>query len=98
MAVKVLINRIVPKHTANAMIPFFSEMREVALKQPGYISGETLKNINNPEEFLVISTWQSAEDWQNWQQNPKRIEIQSKIDILLGGTTEYKIFNYGFSE
>ena len=98
MAVKVLIKRIVPKDTAKAMIPFFRDMREVALNQSGYISGETLKNIDNPEEFLVISTWESAEDWQNWLHNPKRIEIQSKIDTLLGGTTEYKIFHYGFKE
>jgi len=96
MAVKVLIKRIAPQDTAKAMIPFFREMREVALNQPGYISGETLKNIDNPEESLVISTWESAEDWQNWLHNAKRIEIQSKIDILLGGTTEYKIFHSGF--
>ncbi len=98
MAVKVLINRIVPKDTAKAMMPFFREMREVALNQPGYISGETLKNLDNPEEFLVISTWESSEDWQYWLQNPKRTEIQAKIDALLGGTTEYKIFHYGFRE
>jgi len=73
-------------------------MREFALNQPGYISGETLKNIDNPEESLVISTWESAEDWQKWMHNPKRIEIQTKIDILLGGTTAYKIFHYGFGE
>ncbi len=98
MAVKVLIKRIVPKDTAKAMIPIFKEMREIALNQPGYISGETLENIDNPEEFLVISTWESAEDWQYWRHNPKRIEIQSKIDTLLGGTTEYKIFHYGLRE
>ncbi len=98
MAVKILIRRQVPQEKAKAMIPLFRQMRALATEQPGYITGETLRSIENPREFLVISTWQSSEDWSRWLQSKARSEVQQKIDALLGGETKYEIFHYGFSE
>ena len=98
MAVKVFIKRLVPQDKARAMIPLFRQMRASAATQSGYITGETLRSLEKPEEFLVISTWQSSEDWRKWLQSEKRNEVQSKIDDLLGGETKYDIFHYGFSE
>jgi heme-degrading monooxygenase HmoA len=98
MAVKVLIKRKVPMEKAKAMIPLFRQMRASAATQSGYITGETLRSVERPEEFIVISTWQSSEDWKQWLQSKERNEIQSQIDDLLGGETEYDIYHYGFSE
>ena len=98
MAVKALIRRIVPRNKAKDMIPLFRQMRVLAVNQKGYISGETLRNLDDPEEFLVISTWNSADEWKNWLGNNERKDIQEKMDLLLGGETEYKIFHYGFGE
>ncbi len=98
MAVKVLIKRMVPRNKALEMIPLFREMRTLAMNQEGYISGETLRNLDDPDEFLVISTWNSANDWTNWLKKKERKEIQVKMDELLGGETKFKIFHYGFRE
>lgn len=98
MAVRILIRRTVPQDKARQMIPLFKEMRQLAITQTGYISGETLRNYNNPEEFMVISTWQSAADWENWIKNADRQVIQQKIDTLLGGKTLYDVFHHGFTE
>ena len=98
MAVKILIKRTVPSDKARALIPLVRQMRASAATQPGYITGETLRSLDNPEEFLVISTWQASEDWKNWLQSEERDKVQSKIDDLLGGETAYEIFHYGFSE
>jgi heme-degrading monooxygenase HmoA len=98
MAVKALIKRVVPESKAREMIPLFRQMRSLAMNQDGYISGETLRNLNNPEEFLVISSWQSSQDWVNWLESAERQQIQQKIDALLGGHTKYEIYHYGFSE
>ena len=95
---KVLIRRIVPRDKAKDMIPLFRQMRGLAVNQKGYISGETLRNLDDPEEFLVISTWNSTDEWKNWLENKERKEIQERMDLLLGGETEYKIFHYGFAE
>jgi heme-degrading monooxygenase HmoA len=98
MAVKVFIKRLVPQDKARAMIPLFRQMRASAATQPGYITGETLKSLDRPEEFMVISTWQSSEEWRNWLKSEERNKVQSRIDDLLGGETQYEIFHYGFSE
>ena len=98
MAVKVFIKRTVPQDKAKAMIPLFRQMRASATTQSGCITGETLRSMDNPEEFMVISTWQSSEDWNKWLKSEDRNKVQRKIDELLGGTTHYQIFHYGFSE
>ena len=98
MAVKVLIKRKISQDRAKALIPLVRQMRASAATQAGYITGETLRSLDNPEEFLVISTWQSSGDWKNWLKSEDRKKVQDKIDDLLGGETKYEIFHYGFSE
>ncbi|MBC2712215.1 MAG: antibiotic biosynthesis monooxygenase [Desulfosarcina sp.] len=51
---------------------------------------------DRPDVFLVISTWESAEDWEKWLLSKERQAIQAEIDALLGGNTRYEMFHYGF--
>lgn len=95
MAVKILITRKVPQEKAREMLGLFREMRTLAVSEAGYISGETLKSRDRQDVYLVISTWQGPEDWEKWMQSKQRQQIQAKIDQLLGGKTEYEMFNYG---
>jgi len=98
MAVKILIKRHVPEDKARELIPLVRQMRSLATNHEGYISGETLRNLESPEQFLVISTWQSSQDWKEWLKSEDKKEVQAKIDSLLGGETEYEIYHYGFKE
>ncbi len=98
MAVKIFIRRSVPREKVRKILPLFREMRILAMDQPGYISGETLRKLHAPEDFLVISTWQSSDDWEKWVQSKERKKIQDQLDSLLGGVTQYEIFHYGFAE
>lgn len=92
MAVKILIKRFVPENKENELAALLRLLRECTTSQPGYISGETLKRIDKSGENLVISTWQSVDDWRTWVLSEERSKIQDKIDILLGGDTEYEIY------
>ncbi len=98
MAVKILIKRTVPRDRAKELIPLFRQIRSHAIQQPGYISGETLKRLDKPGQFLIISTWQSSDDWEKWLNSKERNDLQDKIDGLLGGKTDYEIYHYGFAE
>ena len=95
MAVKIIIKRKVPKGKEGQLLPLLLELRSKATTQPGYISGETLRNVNDPEDYVVISTWQSVEAWKAWEASRGRMEIQNKIDSLLGAKTEYGVYYYG---
>lgn len=94
MTVKILIKRTVPADKEKELMPLLKKLRNLGVNQPGYISGETLKNVDNPNEVLVISTWQSVIDWSEWVHNDKRREIQDQIDFLLQARTEYNVYDY----
>ena len=98
MSIKALIKRTVPQDKARNILHLFMEMRTLATAQPGYISGETMKSIDNPDVYLIISTWESADDWEKWLLSKKRQAIQKKMDTLLGGKTNYEIFQYGLRD
>jgi len=95
MSVKVLITRTVPPEKGLELLQLFKEMRSLAVSQPGYISGETLKSNDRPDVYLIISTWEAPGDWEKWLLSKERQRIQKKIDALLGGKTHYEMFHYG---
>lgn len=94
MIVKIIIRRTVAEERVKDLIPLLERLRTLAMKQPYYISGETLKSLDKPDEFLVISTWNSPVAWEKWLANKERQKTQKKVDALLGGKTEYEMFYY----
>ena len=94
MSVKIIIKRKVPKHMEKELLPLIKELRILTTKQEGYISGETLDRVDKPGQSLVISTWQSIEDWTNWVNSSERKAIQDNIDTLLGEKTEYELYGH----
>ncbi|MEJ2730224.1 MAG: antibiotic biosynthesis monooxygenase [Deltaproteobacteria bacterium] len=95
MAVKIFIRRVIAEERINDLLPLFKRLRNLATNQPGYISGETLKRIDSPGKYLVISTWQSLDDWRKWVLSRERIEVQKEIDARIDEETVYEIYQYG---
>ena len=83
---------MVPDSSIPELTILLKRLRSITLMQPGYISGQTLKRLDKVNESMVISSWRSVEDWNNWVNNSKRIAIQDEIDRLLGQETEYSIY------
>ena len=94
MAVVVLIKRTVPDDKVKGMMPLFRLIRRLCLDRPGYISGATLRRLDKPNEYLVMSTWELLEDWKDWKKSQERKEVQVKIDSLIGPETQYEIYDY----
>ena len=94
MAVKVFIKRKVPKEKERELFKCIREIRRQVPQQPGYISGEYLKSIDESNEIATISSWFSVEDWNAWFDSDNRKAIQAKIDAIPGVTTEYRIYRY----
>jgi heme-degrading monooxygenase HmoA len=95
MAVKIFIRRVIAEERISDLLPLFKHLRNLATNQPGYISGETLQRMDSPGKYLVISTWQSLDDWREWVLSPERIEVQNEIDARLAEQTIYEIYQYG---
>ena len=92
MAVRIIIERKIKKGKELDLVKLLLEVRSRAVKQKGYITGETLRDYDDPSTHIVISTWESAEDWKSWSGKTERMELQSKIDNLLTEPSKTKIY------
>ena len=93
MSIEVMIKRKIKQGPqARKAVPLILQLRTLATYQPGYISGRTLFNVENPEDCLVISEWQTLEDWYGWMKNKERDAIQVKIEAATGEPTEYSVY------
>ena len=95
MAVKVFIKRHIRKGKTEETLALLKEVRSQALKQPGYISGETLVNHYDPCNIMVVSTWQTIEDWIHWEESDRRIANEAKIEGLLKTPVKFEIYDLG---
>ena len=94
MTVKIVIKRKVPKDREKELLPLIKELRILTTRQKGYISGETLQRIDKPGETVVVSTWETVEDWTRWSNSQERAGLQNKIDALLGKETKYEVYSH----
>ena len=92
--IRIHIRRRVSEDNQQALIALINRLRETIVGYPGYVSSETLKRIDSPEEILVVSKWQSDFYWKQWYASPERKEIQGRIDGLLAVQTQYEIYEY----
>ena len=92
MGVRIVSRRILPLHKEKEVMPLILQLRKLAKKQPGFISEESWRHVENPEEYLVVREWNSEDDWSSWHSDQQRAEIQEKIETLLGMKTEFDTF------
>jgi heme-degrading monooxygenase HmoA len=64
----------------------------MAMRQPGHISSETLRELVNPSHFKVISTWSTLEGWKKWQGSEQRLSLEEKIHSVTNDGRKLRIF------
>jgi len=92
MGVHVVIKRRFRMNQPGEIIPLLKELNDRAQKQPGYISTDTLQSTEDLGDYLVISVWETVDDWNNWFLDAQRKEIQDQVDSLIGERTFYEVF------
>lgn len=94
MAIKVIIERKAIPGNDLELNRLLMELRAKAMKVKGYISGETLRELDDPNTCIVIATWNTIEDWKTWESNKERVELQTRIDALLRAPAKHRVFVY----
>ncbi len=65
-----MIRVLIERRVAEGMVEVYQlavrEVRREATQQPGYISGETLRDAADPCRYVIISTWKVEADWERW--------------------------------
>lgn len=92
MPVHVIIKRKFKILQPVELKPLLAELSNRAKLQPGYISTEILQSVENQENCMVVSKWDTADDWKKWFMSKERRDIQGRVDSLIGERTVYEIF------
>ena len=92
--------RVVIEHQAKdaksavLLIESIRELRNEAMKQPGYLTGETLVNTEDNCNVLVISTWRSVKDWSIWDKSKVRANLTQAVHPLLSERFSIRTYRY----
>lgn len=92
--VKILLERTIKGKHVGKIVQLLRLMRVKAMQQPGYIAGETLHAADDPNHYLVISTWESLAHWEAWYKNPERQKLHDEVESYLESPTRLSIFTY----
>ncbi len=94
MLAKVFMRRKFQEDKTREVFLLIRKIRARAMNKRGYISGETFVDHEDPTKMLVVGTWQSIDDWQNWKEDPERDDLEAQLAELLEGPTEYDVYVY----
>lgn len=92
--IKVLLERTIKGKHVGDIVRLLRQMRVLAMQQPGYISGETLHALDDPNDYLVISTWESLAHWESYLKSPERQKLQAELDGYLTSPTRLRVYTY----
>ena len=92
MAVKILIKRRIMPDVENGVDYLIKKLRGLVSQQPGYISGETFKRLDEENIIMVISSWKSLQDWEKWAGTPEHKELEDQIAVMLRAPSEFEIY------
>lgn len=92
MAIKVLIERHVKAGYENLVWEMLRDLRGEAVRQKGYLYGETWLSLDNPRILLVTSTWGRREYWETWVNDDFRRKTEVRISPFLRKPGTIRVF------
>jgi heme-degrading monooxygenase HmoA len=95
MLAKILIKRQFKPGYEKEILSLLNKLRSNGMNQAGYISGLTMTAPDDPENMMVISTWQTLDSWQLWKENTERQNLEAMLDIYQLRPTEYQEYVVG---
>lgn len=93
--IKVIVNHYTKsKEDSEHLVGIILQLRNEAIKQTGYITGETLVNIEDPLNVMAISSWDKKEYWNAWDTSEVRTNITQQALPLLKEPYIVSIYDY----
>ena len=93
MAVSIIIRRTLKDEAmASQLAPLLVQLRSRVTVQPGFLTDQTFSCLDCDGEYMIISSWNTLEDWNKWMNSEERMVIQRQIDKLLGEKTLYRYY------
>ena len=81
--VRVLIERRIREGAGQEYERTQRELRFEALRDHGYLTGETWRDVDEPRHYVVISTWRSRREWDAWAVSETRRRVLARMAPLV---------------
>jgi len=98
MAVKVVIERRVLPGQERRVLELLRALRIRCLDEPGYITGETLRDSEDSHNIVVISTWFGLGDWRRWSSSQERRDWETRIRQHLAAPERVRVLLEGLTD
>jgi len=79
MTVKILLERKFKEDPSLEEIKTINELRIGAMQRKGYVSGETLVDLNDHRRIIVISVWANKAGWEAWVNSDERRKLEANL-------------------
>ena len=81
--ITVLIERHIVPGMASTYANYATQIIQASVSAPGFISGESLKGIDDSNARYIVIKIRSIQDWKNWFTSPEREKITSLLSPIL---------------
>jgi len=92
MSIKILIDRKFKEPVSADILKVIEDIRIKALRQRGYIGGETMVEAGDDRHLLVISLWSSVEDWKTWYEGNEWKSQEKELAPRLADPVKVQVF------
>jgi heme-degrading monooxygenase HmoA len=91
MFAKIIIERKFKEAPTPENLRVINDLRRKAMRQKGYISGETLADFDN-NHVVVLSTWSSIDPWKRWVNSEERKVLEKELTSYLVESAKIRAF------
>ncbi len=81
--IRIIIDRIIAETLEANYEEMAAKILQRSVVAPGFISGESLKDVKNPRHRVLLCKWRSLAEWQQWEESPERKELMQQMNLML---------------
>jgi heme-degrading monooxygenase HmoA len=95
---RTMIKVIIERHIADELGEHYEKTARATLQKAmqahGFISGEALKDFDDPNHRIVIANYRTVNDWQHWLGSSERKEMMEQIRPMLDREEKFTILEH----
>lgn len=93
--IRVLIERHIAESLESAYEERSRRVLQRAVTAPGFVSGETLVDTNDPNHRFALANWRSESDWQRWLGSEERKSLMAELVPMMDRDEKITVLKHG---
>jgi len=81
--IKVIIDRRIADDMESTYEEAIKDTLRAILEAPGYVSGASYVDARDSRHRIIITNWQTREDWDRWSVSQSRKDVTAAIQPIM---------------